>query len=103
MSALAEYVLHTINPSLEPGSKVTWDDIVTRTPWMVKRLHSMMASQEKTVRHQVLPVTGVSSDLEIALERMYSEHVSNPPMGRGKLIIGNPPPMVTSPSPHLPD
>ena len=29
MSALAEYVLYTINPGLDPGSKITWDDVVT--------------------------------------------------------------------------
>ena len=91
MSALAEYVLNTINPGLEPGSKVTWDDVVTQTPWMAKRLRGMMASQEKTVRCQALLIPGVSSELEIALEKMYSEHILKPPMGRGRLIIGNPP------------
>ena len=29
ISALAEYVLNTINPGLDPGSKITWDDVVT--------------------------------------------------------------------------
>ena len=91
MSVLAEYVLNTINLGLEPGSKVTWDNVATRTPWMAKWLCGMMASQEKMVRPQALPVPGVSSDLEITLERRYSEHVSNPPMGRGKLIVRNPP------------
>ena len=28
VSALAEYVLNTINPGLDPGSKITWDDLV---------------------------------------------------------------------------
>ena len=36
VSALAEYVFNTINLGLEPGSKITWDDVVIRTPWMVK-------------------------------------------------------------------
>ena len=44
VSALAEYILNTINPGLEPGSKATWDDIVIRTPWMAKRLHGMTAA-----------------------------------------------------------
>ena len=39
ISALAEYVLNTINPGLDPRSKITWDDVVIRTPWMAKRLH----------------------------------------------------------------
>ena len=101
VSALAEYVFNTLNPGLEPGSKITWDDVVIRTPWMAKRLHSMTAAQEKTVRHQALPVPGVFSELEIALERRYSEHVLSSSMGRGKLVVKNPttpgPKPVTSP------
>ena len=90
ISALAQYVLNTINPGLEPGSKVTWDDVVIQTPWMTKRLHGMTAAQEKTVRHQALLVPGVSSELEIALERRYSEHILSSALGRGKLIVENP-------------
>ena len=48
-SALAEYVMNTVNPGLEPGSKVTWEDVVTQTPWMSKRMHGMTARQEQTV------------------------------------------------------
>ena len=95
VSTLAEYIFNTINPGLEPGSKITWDDVVIRTPWMAKRLHGMTAAQEKTVRRQALPVPGVSSELEIVLERRYSEHVLSSAMGRGKLVIENP----TTPSP----
>ena len=97
VSALAEYVLNTINPGLEPGSKVTWDDVVIRTPWMAKQLHGMTAAQEKTVRCQALPVPGVSSELEIALERRYSEHILSSALGRGKLVVKNPP--APSPKP----
>ena len=101
VSALAEYVLNTINPGLEPGSKITWDDVVTWTPWMAKRLHGMTAAQEKTVRCQALPVPGVSSELEIVLERRYSEQVLSSSKGRRKLIVENPtapgPKPVTSP------
>ena len=101
VSALAEYVLNTINPGLEPGSKVTWDDVVIRTPWMAKWLHGMTAAQEKTVRRQALLVPGMSLELEIALERRYSEHVLSSAMGRRKLVVENPttpgPKPVTSP------
>ena len=38
VSALAEYVMSTINPVLPPGYKVLWDHIITRTPWMKKHL-----------------------------------------------------------------
>ena len=63
----------------------------------------MMAAQEKRVRGQALPVPGVSSELEIALERRYAEHVLSLAMGRGKLVIENPtapgPKSFTSPPP----
>ena len=101
VSTLAEYVFNTINLGLEPGPKITWDDVVIWTPWMAKQLHGMTPPQEKTVRHQALPVPGMSSELEIALERRYSEHVLSFSMGRGKLVIENPtapgPKPVTSP------
>ena len=87
--ALAEYVLNTINPGLDPRSKITWDDIVIRTPWMAKRLHGMTAAQEMTVRHQALPVQGESSELEVILEKRYSKQLLHS-KGRGKLIAKNP-------------
>ena len=89
VSTLAEYVLNTINPGLDPGSKITWDDVVIRTPWMAKRLHGMMAAQEMMVRCQALPVQGESSELEVILERRYSEQLLCS-KGRGKLIAENP-------------
>ena len=61
ISALAEYVFNNINPGLEPGSKISWDDVVIRTLWMAKRLHGMTAAQEKTVRCQALLQPGESS------------------------------------------
>ena len=89
ISALVEYVLNTINPGLDPGSKITWDDVVTRTPWMAKQLHGMTAAQEMMVRCQALPVEGESSELEVILEKRYSEQLLRS-KGRGKLIAGNP-------------
>ena len=89
ISALAEYVLNTINPGLDPGSKITWDDVVTRTPWMTKRLHSMTAAQEMTVKCQALPVPGESSELEVVLEKRYSKELLHS-KGRGKLVAEKP-------------
>ena len=89
ISALAEYVLNTINPGLNPGSKVSWDDVVTRTPWMTKQLYSMMATQETTVKCQAAPVRGQSSELEVILERRYSEQILRS-KGRGKLVVEKP-------------
>ena len=76
ISTLAEYVLNTINLGLDPGSKITWDDVVTRTPWMARWLHGMTAAQEMTVRRQALPVQGESSELEVILEKRYSEQLA---------------------------
>ena len=70
-SALAEYVMDTVNPGLEPRSKVSWEDIITRTPWMSKRLHGMTTGQEQTVRRQALPMPGESSELEVLSEKLY--------------------------------
>ena len=101
VSALAEYVLNTINPGLDPRSKITWDDVVTRTPWMAKRLHGMTATQEMMVRHQALPVQGESSELEVVLEKRYSKQLLRP-KGRGSSLPRIPPPLATSLSPHSP-
>ena len=89
VSTLAEYVLNTINPGLDPRSKITWDDVVIHTPWLTKRLHGMTATQEMTVRCQALPVQGESSELEVILEKRYSEQLLHS-KGRGKCIVENP-------------
>ena len=89
VSALAEYVLNTINPGLDPRSKITWDDVVTRTPWMTKQLHGMTAAQEMTVKCQTLPVPGESSELEVVSEKKYSEQLLRS-KGRGKLVAEKP-------------
>ena len=69
---------------------------------MAKQLHSMMATQEKTVRRQALLVPSMSSELEIVLEKRYSEHILSSSMGRGKLVAENPAtpgpkPIISSP------
>ena len=55
-----------------------------------------MATQEMTVKHQALPVPGESSELEVVLEKRYSEQLLHS-KGRGKLVAENP----TAPS-HKP-
>ena len=40
VSALPEYVMGTINPHLEPGYKVTWEQVVHQTPWIRRHLVS---------------------------------------------------------------
>ena len=88
-SALAEYVMNTLNPALEPGSKVSWEDVITRTPWMSKRLHGMTAGQEQTVQHQALPIAGESSELEVLSEKLYTEYLGKmSSMCEGKSPLG---------------
>ena len=84
-----DYILNTINLGLDPGSKITWDDVVTRTPWMAKRLHGMTATQEMMVKRQALPIQGESSELEVVLEKRYSEQLLHS-KGRGKLVAKDP-------------
>ena len=88
-SALAEYVMDTVNPGLEPRSKVSWEDVITRTPWMSKRLHGMTTRQEQTVRRQALPMPGESSELEVLSEKLYTEYSKKlPSVGGGKSPLG---------------
>ena len=88
-SALAEYVMNTVNLGLEPGSKVSWEDVITWMPWMSKRLHGMTAGQEQTVRRQALPIPGESSELEVLSKKLYTEYLSKmPSAGGGKSPLG---------------
>ena len=56
---------------------------------MAKRLHGMTAAQELMVRRQALPVQGMSSELEVILEKRYSKQLLRS-KGRGKLVAKNP-------------
>ena len=88
-SALAQYVMDTVNPGLEPGSKVSWEDVITRTPWLTKRLHGMTTGQEQTVRCQALPMPGESLELEVLSEKLYTQYSKKlPSAGRGKSPLG---------------
>ena len=90
-SALVQYVMDTVNPGLEPGSKVSWEDVITRTPWLTKRLHGMTTGQEQTVRHQALPMPGESSELEVLSEKLYTEYSKKMPSAGGvKSPLGRP-------------
>ena len=88
-SALAQYVMDTVNPGLEPRSKVSWEDVITRMPWMTKRLQNMTTGQEQTVRRQALPMPGESSELEVLSEKLYTEYSKKmPSAGGGKSPLG---------------
>ena len=74
-SALAEYVMSTMNPVLEPGYKVSWDHVINHTPWMNKRLFNTTSEEDHWIRHQAIPVVGISSVLEVTMEQCYGEYV----------------------------
>ena len=75
VSTLVEYVMNAVNPVLPPGYKVTWDHVITRTPWMKKRLFNFTSEEERKMHHQAIPVAGISSDLEVAIEICYNQHI----------------------------
>ena len=75
VSALAEYIMNAVNPVLPPGYKVTWDHVINCTPWMKKRLFNFTSEEERKMRHQAIPVAGISSDLEVAMEMCYNQHI----------------------------
>ena len=81
--------MDTVNPGLEPRSKLSWEDVIIRTPWLSKRLHSMTTGQEQTIRHQALPMPGESSELEVLSEKLYTEYCKKlPSSGGGKSPLG---------------
>ena len=99
VSALAEYVVNTINPHLEEGCKVTWEEVVCRTPWIRKCLTGNNALV-KQIRRQPILLEGHSSELEIVMDEYYNlelrrletplEGVSKvvPTLGGSKTVTG---------------
>ena len=88
-SALAQYLIDTVNPGLEPRSKVLWEDVITQMPWLTKRLHGMTTGQEQTVGCQALPMPGESSELEVLSEKLYTQYSKKlPSAGGGKSPLG---------------
>ena len=97
VSTLAEYVVNTINPHLEEGCKVTWEEVVHRMPWIRKCLTGNDALV-KQIWCQPIPLEGHSSELEIAMEEYYNlelqrletplEGVSKNKPGGSKTVTG---------------
>ena len=59
ISALVEYVMNAVNPVLPLGYKVTWDHVITRTPWMKKWLFNFTSEEERKMHSQAIPVAGI--------------------------------------------
>ena len=78
VSTLAEYVMSTINPTLPLGYKVMWDHIITCTPWMKKHLFNLTCEEEHQMCCQPILVVGISSDLEVAMEKCPGEEEGTP-------------------------
>ena len=99
VSALAEYVMTTINPILPTGYKVTWDHIIARTPWLQKLIFGLTTDEERHMGRQPIPVAGISSALEVAMERCYNEHIMDTAaQQKKKEQQGRPGPKPTPPS-----
>ena len=73
-SALVEYMMTTINPHLEPGCEVTWEEVVCRTPWIRRHLAGN-STKVRRIHRQPIPVEGQSSNLEIAMEEYYNQEL----------------------------
>ena len=71
VNALVEYIMTTINPHLELGYKVTWEEVVPHTPWIRRRLAGDSA-KTKQIHRQPILVEGQSSELEIVMEEYYN-------------------------------
>ena len=67
--------MNAINPVLPAGLKVTWDHVINHTLWMKKQLFNFTSEEERKMRRQAIPVAGITSDLEVAMERCYNEHI----------------------------
>ena len=67
--------MYTINPTLAAGSKVMWDHVVARTPWINKQLYNVTFEEERRIQCQPIPVAGSSSSLEVAMERYYNREI----------------------------
>ena len=73
-STLAEYMMTTINPHMELGCEVTWEEVVHQTPWIRRHLASSSA-EVRRIRQQPISVEGQSSDLEVAMEEYYNREL----------------------------
>ena len=69
-SALTEYVMNALNLVLPTGHKVTWDHVITHTPWMKKRMFNFTSEEERKMHRQAIPVAGITSDLEVAMGKV---------------------------------
>ena len=99
VSVLAEYVVNTINPHLEEGCKITWEEVTCWMPWIRKCLTSNNALV-KQIWCQPIQLEGHSSELEITMEEYYNlelrrletllEGVSKvvPTLGGSKTVTG---------------
>ena len=88
VSALVEYVVNTINPHLEEGCKITWEEVVHWMPWIRKRLTGNNALV-KQIRCQPIPLEGHSSELEITMEEYYNlelQRLETPLEGASKVV-----------------
>ena len=87
-STLVQYVLDKINLLIPEGYKITWDDIVEKTPWT----HSCLAgNNEAQILCQPIPLTGVTSLLELAMQVYHPIALGQKQEADRKAALGPPP------------
>ena len=105
-SALAQYVMKSLNPVVPEDLRITWDQVVDWTPWVGKHLEAS-EDESHTILRQPIRVAGEASNLELATEECYEREVvkqfvvtadapgvkaaladntPHPPMGRGAIL-----------------
>ena len=73
-SALAQYVMKSLNHLVPKDLQITWEQIVERTPWVRKCLDAT-EDESRAIFRQLIPVTGEVSALEVATEKCYKREV----------------------------
>ena len=73
-SALAQYVMKSLNHLVPEDLQITWEQVVERTPWVRKRLDAT-EDESRAIFRQPIPVTGEASTLEVATEKCYEREM----------------------------
>ena len=71
-SALVLYIMERVNPGLPEHFQVEWPSIMGSTPWLAAWDH--MTPEDKD-RFNNEPLLDLATDLEVAMEEVYEQHV----------------------------
>ena len=73
-SALAQYVMKSLNHLVPEDLQITWEQVVERTPWVRKHLDTT-EDESCAIFRQPIPFTGEASALEVTTEKCYEREV----------------------------